>query len=106
MAKHGKKYLAAAAKVNIDEQYLPANAMKLVKETSYANFDSTIEVHLRMCLDPRQAVQLLRGVVVLPHGLGKTERVSDFDKVDAAVSARTSRAHCAVGDDATLMQYH
>ena len=78
MAKHGKKYLAAAAKVNADQQYLPADAMKLVKETAYTKFDSTIEVHLRMGLDPRQADQLVRGVVVLPHGLGKTVRVAVF----------------------------
>ena len=70
MAKHGKKYLAAAAKVDLDKYYTPADAVKLVKETSYTKFDSTVEVHLRMGLDPRQADQQVRDVVVLPHGLG------------------------------------
>lgn len=102
MAKHGKKYLAAAAKVNIDQQYLPAEAMKLVKETSYTKFDSTIEVHLRMGLDPRQADQLVRGVVVLPHGLGKTVRVAVFAQGDAAAAARAAGADLVVDDDETF----
>jgi large subunit ribosomal protein L1 len=100
--KHGKKYLAAAAKVNIDEQYTPSVAMKLVKETSYAKFDSTIEVHLRMGLDPRQADQLVRGVVVLPHGLGKSVRVAVFAQGDAATAARNAGADLVVDDDETF----
>lgn len=99
MAKHGKKYLAAAAKVKIDQQYLPADAMKLVKETAYTTFDSTIEVHLRMGLDPRQADQLVRGVVVLPNGLGKTVRVAVFAQGEAAAAARASGADLVVDDD-------
>ncbi|NTV37882.1 MAG: 50S ribosomal protein L1, partial [Anaerolineales bacterium] len=51
MAKHGKKYLAALAKVDIDKNYTPEEAVKLVKETSYAKFDATVEVHMRMGLD-------------------------------------------------------
>jgi large subunit ribosomal protein L1 len=102
MAKHGKKYLAAAAKVNIDENYPPADAMKLVKETSYTKFDSTVEVHLRMGLDPRQADQLVRGVVVLPHGLGKTVRVAVFAQGDAASAARSAGADVVVDDDETF----
>jgi large subunit ribosomal protein L1 len=102
MAKHGKKYVAAAAKVNIDQQYLPAEAMKLVKATAYTTFDSTIEVHLRMGLDPRQADQLVRGVVVLPHGLGKTVRVAVFAQGEAATAARAAGADVVVDDDETF----
>ena len=58
MAKHGKKYLAAAAKVDLNKFYNPTEAVKLVKETSFTKFDSTVEVHMRMGLDPRQAHHL------------------------------------------------
>jgi len=102
MAKHGKKYLAALAKVNIDELYLPQDAIKLVKETSITKFDSTVEVHLRMGLDPRQADQQVRDVVVLPHGLGKTVRVVVFAQGDGAVSARAAGADVVVDDDETF----
>jgi large subunit ribosomal protein L1 len=102
MAKHGKKYLAAAAKVNIDQMYMPADAMKLVKETAYTKFDSTIEVHFRMGLDPRQADQLVRGVVVLPNGLGKTVRVAVFAQGEAATAARAAGADLVVDDDETF----
>jgi large subunit ribosomal protein L1 len=102
MAKHGKKYLAAAAKVDIDEQYMPQEAMKLVKETSYAKFDATVEVHMRMGLDPRQADQQVRDVVVLPHGLGKSVRVAVFAQGDGATAARAAGADVVVDDDETF----
>ena len=102
MAKHGKKYLAALAKVNVDELYLPQDAIKLVKETSITKFDSTVEVHMRMGLDPRQADQQVRDVVVLPHGLGKTVRVVVFAQGDGAVAARAAGADVVVDDDETF----
>ncbi len=102
MAKHGKKYLAALAKVNIDELYMPQDAMALVKETSFTKFDGTVEVHLRMGLDPRQADQQVRDVVVLPHGLGKTVRVVVFAQGDGAVAARAAGADVVVDDDETF----
>ena len=102
MAKHGKKYLAALAKVNIDEQYLPQDAMKLVKETSYTKFDATVEVHMRMGLDPRQADQQVRDVVVLPHGLGKSVRVVVFAQGEGASAARAAGADVVVDDDETF----
>ncbi len=102
MAKHGKKYLAAAAKINADQLYLPADAMKLAKETSFTTFDSTIEVHLRMGLDPRQADQLVRGVVVLPNGLGKKVRVAVFAQGEAAIAARAAGADVVIDDDETF----
>jgi large subunit ribosomal protein L1 len=102
MAKHGKKYLAALAKVNIDEQYLPTEAMKLVKETAVTKFDATIEVHMRMGLDPRQADQQVRDVVVLPNGLGKSVRVAVFAQGEGAAAARAAGADVVVDDDETF----
>jgi len=102
MAKHGKKYLAALAKVNIDEQYLPEDAIKLVKETSFTKFDATVEIHMRMGLDPRQADQQVRDVVVLPNGLGKSVRVVVFAQGEGAVAARAAGADVVVDDDETF----
>ncbi len=102
MAKHGKKYLAALAKVDIDKNYTPDEAVKLVKETSYAKFDATVEVHMRMGLDPRQADQQIRDVVVLPNGLGKTVRVLVFAQGDGATNARNAGADTVADDDETL----
>ena len=65
MAKHGKKYKDAAAKVNIAQLYSPQEAMTLARETSTTKFDSTVEMHIRTGLDPRQADQQVRDVVVL-----------------------------------------
>jgi large subunit ribosomal protein L1 len=92
MAKHGKNYLAAKAKVDIEKAYEPREAVNLVKETAFTKFDSTIEVHLRMGLDPRQADQMVRDVVVLPNGLGKTVRVLVFAQGEAATKAREAGA--------------
>jgi len=102
MAKHGKKYLAAAAKIEIDKGYSPEEAVKLVRETSYAKFDATVEIHMRMGLDPRQADQQVRDVVVLPHGLGKTVRVLVFAQGDGATNARNAGADVVADDDETL----
>ncbi len=102
MAKHGKKYLAALAKVDIDKNYTPLEAVKLVKETAYTKFDGTVEVHMRMGLDPRQADQQIRDVVVLPNGLGKTVRVLVFAQGDGATNARNAGADTVADDDETL----
>ena len=102
MTKHGKKYLAAAAKVDIDKFYSPREAMELIRETTITKFDSTVEVHMRMGLDPRQADQLVRDVVVLPHGLGKTVRVLVFAQGDGATNARSAGADTVADDDETL----
>ncbi len=102
MAKHGKKYRAAAAKVNPTRLYSPSEAVQLAKETSTTNFDSTVEVHIRTALDPRQADQQVRDVVVLPHGLGKTVRVLVFAAGDAAAKARQAGADLVADDDETF----
>ena len=100
MGKHGKKYLEAKAKVDQETLYAPKQALKLVKETSFTNFDATIEVHMRMGLDPRQADQQLRDVVVLPNGLGKTVSVLVFAQgEDAAVAKKAGADHIADDDE-------
>jgi large subunit ribosomal protein L1 len=78
MPKRGKKYLAAIAKIDPDKSYDPKAALALAKEIRYANFDETVELHLRMGLDPRHADQQVRGVALLPNGLGKQVRVLVF----------------------------
>ena len=102
MSKHGKKFLAAAAKVNQDQLYSPTEAVALAKETSFVNFDATVEVHMRLGVDPRQADQMVRDVVVLPHGLGKTVRVLVFAQGEGAALARQAGADIVADDDETL----
>lgn len=99
MAKHGKKYLEALSKVNVEQTYEPRAAVTLAKETSYAKFDATIEVHMRMGLDPRQADQQVRDVVVLPNGLGKTVRVMVFAQGDGTTKAQESGADFVADTD-------
>jgi large subunit ribosomal protein L1 len=102
MAKHGKNYLAALAKVDLDKEYSPREAVALAKDTSFTKFDSTVEVHLRTALDSRQADQQVRDVVVLPHGLGKTVRVLVFAQGEGATAARAAGADLVADDDETL----
>ncbi|HPS42138.1 MAG TPA: 50S ribosomal protein L1 [Anaerolineaceae bacterium] len=100
MAKHGKKYLEALSKVNPATNYAPREAVALAKETSYAKFDATVEVHMRMGLDPRQADQQVRDVVVLPNGLGKTVRVLVFTQGEGTAKAQEGGADfIADGDE-------
>jgi len=102
MAKHGKKFLAAQAKVDREKLYTPSEAVALVKETTITKFDATVEVHMRMGLDPRQADQQLRDVVVLPHGLGKIVRVLVFASGEGATAAREAGADFVADDDESL----
>lgn len=99
MAKHGKKYRAAAEKLDRDKYYEPMEALALAKETSTTNFDATVEVHLRLGVDPRHADQQIREVVVLPHGLGKTVRVIVFAQGEGATLARNAGADIVADDD-------
>ncbi|WP_322508900.1 50S ribosomal protein L1 [Anaerolinea sp.] len=99
MAKHGKKYLQALAKIDPSRVYEPKQALELIKEISYANFDATVEVHMRTGLDPRQADQQVRDVVVLPHGLGKTVRVLVFAQGDGANLAQQAGADYVADTD-------
>jgi large subunit ribosomal protein L1 len=99
MAKHGKKYLAALAKIDQDKYYEPREALALVKDTSISKFDATVEVHLRMGLDPRQADQMVRDVVVLPNGLGKTVRVLVFTQGEGSAKAQEGGADYVADTD-------
>jgi large subunit ribosomal protein L1 len=87
MAKHGKKYLEAAKLVDHERIYPPDEAAELVKQTTTVSFDATIEVHLRLGVDPRHADQMVRGTVVLPNGTGKTVRVAVFAQGEKAQEA-------------------
>lgn len=102
MAKHGKKYKAALAKVDLEKEYSVRDAIELAKDTSITKFDSTVEVHMRTALDPRQSDQQVRDVVVLPHGLGKTVRVLVFAQGEGATAARSAGADMVADDDETL----
>lgn len=99
MTKHGKKYLNAAALIDRDRAYPPDEAVRLAKETAYAGFDETVELHLRTGLDPRHADQQVRGTALLPHGLGKSVRVVVFAEGDAARAAREAGADEVGSDD-------
>jgi large subunit ribosomal protein L1 len=99
MARHGKKYRAAAEKVDPEKQYQPDEAVKLVKETAYAKFDESVELHIRTGLDPRHADQLVRGSAVLPAGTGRTIRVVAFAEGDKAREAEAAGADVIGGDD-------
>ena len=100
MAKHGKKYLAAKAKIDENQSYSPRQAVTLVKETAFTSFDSTVEMHFRLGVDPRHADQQVRDVVVLPHGLGKSVRVLVFAQGEGASLAREAGAdHVADSDE-------
>jgi len=104
MAKHGKKYMAAVAKIDQDRNYEPDEAIALVKETAIATFDSTVEIHIRLGVDPRHADQQVRDVVVLPHGLGKTVRVLVFAQGEGAAFAREAGADIVADDEETLQK--
>ena len=97
--KHGKKYLEAAKKVDSARLYTPEEAIKLVKDTSYTKFDSTVEVHLRLGIDPRHADQTTRTTVALPHGTGKTMRVLVFAQGEAAQAAQEAGADFVGADE-------
>ena len=98
MAKLKKRLLEATTKVDSDRHYEPEEAINLVKQTATANFDETVEIHLRTGADPRHADQQLRGVALLPNGLGRPVRVLVFAQGDAARAARETGADY-VGDD-------
>jgi large subunit ribosomal protein L1 len=92
MTKRGKKYREAAEKIDRDRLYEPRQAIELTKETSISKFDGTVEVHIRLGVDPRHADQLVRETVMLPHGLGKTVTVLVFAEGDDARSATEAGA--------------
>lgn len=99
MPKRGRKYQEAAAKVDPEKLYTRDEAVKLIKETAYTNFDPTVEVHMRLGVDPRHADQQVRDVVNLPHGLGKTVRVLVFAEGEDARLAQEAGADIIADDE-------
>jgi len=97
--KRSKAYNAAAEKINPDELYSPLAAVKIVKDTTKLKFDPTVEVSMRLGVDPRKADQMVRGTVNLPHGTGKTARVLVFANGEKADEARAAGADFVGGDD-------
>ncbi|HWX76825.1 MAG TPA: 50S ribosomal protein L1 [Candidatus Acidoferrales bacterium] len=99
MSANGKSYKAALAKVDRNQRYLLEDTLRLVKETARAKFDETVEMAVRLGVDPRQADQNVRGTVTLPHGMGKTVRVLAFAKGDKEKEAQEAGADFVGADD-------
>jgi large subunit ribosomal protein L1 len=95
----GKKYKAAAAQVDPGKLYQVQEAVELVKKVAYAKFDETVELDMHLGVDPRKADQMVRGTVVLPHGLGKSKRVIVIANADKMTEARDAGADEVGGDD-------
>jgi large subunit ribosomal protein L1 len=102
MPKRGKKYKEAAAKVDRLKLYDPQEAIELLQDINYTKFDATVEIHMRLGVDPRHADQQVRSVVLFPHGLGKTVRVLVFAQGDAARAATEAGADYVADDDEWL----
>ena len=99
MAKHGKKYAAASKKVELGKKYTVEAAMQLLKECAYAKFDETVELSVRLGVDPKHADQMVRGAVALPHGVGKAVRVLVFAKGDKEKEAKAAGADFVGAED-------
>jgi len=99
MARHGKNYQNAVKLVERTSVYPPLEAIELAKKTAHAKFDETVELHLLMGIDPRNASQQVRGVALLPHGLGKKVRVLVFAQGEAVRIAETAGADYVGGDE-------
>ena len=99
MAKAGKKYQDACKLVEAGKVYTAAEAMELVKKTATAKFDETIELHVRLGVDPKYADQQVRGAMVLPHGTGKSKRVLVFAKGEKVKEAEAAGADFVGSDE-------
>src|SRR4030095_10339341 len=99
MKKHGKKYRAAAEKVEEGRKYTLEDAVKKLKEISFAKFDETVELTMWLGVDPRKADQLVRGTLVLPHGLGKSKRVLVIAQGEKVKEAEEAGADFVGGED-------
>ena len=99
MPKRGKKYQEARERVDPNREYTPEEGLRLLKEIAFAKFDETVEVHMRMGVDPRHADQQIRAVVGLPAGTGKTARILVFAEGEAQQIAEKSGADYVGSDD-------
>jgi large subunit ribosomal protein L1 len=97
--KPGKRYSEALKLVDREQQYTPVEAIRLLKQLPEAKFDETVEVSLRLGVDPRKADQMVRGTVTLPHGTGKSVRVAAFATGDKAREAQEAGADIVGGED-------
>lgn len=98
MTKHSKRYRALASQVTKQPVPLPT-AVQTLKKFANTKFDQTVEIHMRLGVDPKQADQIVRGSVVLPHGIGRTQRVAVFAKGDLAEAARAAGADVVGQED-------
>ena len=99
MVRHSKNYLKATELVDKAKMYHPQEAIELAKKAAFTKFDETVELHLRMGVDPRNASQQVRGVVLLPHGLGRQVRVLVFAQGEAERIAKDAGADFVGGDE-------
>jgi large subunit ribosomal protein L1 len=99
MAKHGKAYLNARARVDREREYSPVDAVALLLETKFAKFDESVELHVRTGLNVRHADEQLRGTIALPHGLGKDVTIAVFAQGDKAREAEEAGADLVGGED-------
>jgi large subunit ribosomal protein L1 len=103
MKKHGKKYTAAAKLIERNKNYSPRQAIALLKQSAYTKFNETVELHLKMGVDVKQADQVVRGVTLLPHGTGKQVRIAVFAEGDGERIAREAGAD-VVGSDELIKE--
>ena len=99
MSKHGKRYVAASEKIDSEKLYALSEAVALLKENAKVNFDETVEAVAKLGVDPRHAEQMVRGSVVLPNGIGKTQTVAVFAKGDKAREAADAGADFVGAED-------
>jgi large subunit ribosomal protein L1 len=99
MTKQGKNYQQAVELLDRTKTYPPQEAIELMKKMAYVRFDETVELHLRMGVDPRNSSQQVRGVTLLPHGLGKKVRILVFAEGEAEKIAKEAGADFVGGDD-------
>jgi large subunit ribosomal protein L1 len=97
--KHGKKYIEAAKLVDHNKTYTPKETVELVKKTAYGKFDGTVELHLKLGVDVKQADQMVRGVVLMPHGTGKPVRIAVFAEGEGERLAKEAGADIVGADD-------
>jgi len=99
MAKHGKRYLANREKIDSQKKYSLDEAVELLKSLEQSKFDESLDVAVRLGVDPRHADQMVRGAVVLPHGTGKSAKVLVFAKGEKEIEAKEAGADFVGGDD-------
>lgn len=99
MPTHSKRYETAAKTIDVGTAYALEEAIKLAKESSKVKFDATVELHIRLGIDPKKSDQQLRGTLILPHGTGKTKRVAAFVEPEKEAEAKAAGAEIVGGED-------